>query len=448
MTRRRDIGGLGRLFCFFLLGIAGCAQEAPDPSTWPMRPLVYTENPDLTPEAAAVNEERLSRELVQSRTSRGKQVTPTKLPEIDSPETLGRTIVEALFSRDERLWDHVFVPVQDYAALVHMELAPSQAFVDGLQAKSRNLWDVFEPPSPSEARPGGWRGLFEFVAFDPGDPRRLDGKPASKDEDIAQYWNGKLTMRYVPSELRFELPVLKVLKIQGEPSRYYLGSPIGSDPLLHVLVSSGVHLKPELMRPEEYPYPLQVGSFWRYVRFPEGHEDDVVNPEEMATAVVVEVVSVDRFDTLRLIRLRRSYNDSQLTKTDEWWVASPRRIYICDGGCRRNIENLSWILRYFSSQAPIYTFPLKSGATWGAGGYDNNPTFQVALGEPIDLPGGVFPSTLVLTGQGALGAWDSVIAYPQSRIFVWGKGLIQRRLQTPKGVIIESLSEYRLMPSN
>ncbi len=449
-NRFQILRGLGRLF--FVLWLSGCSDVSPEPSQWPMRPLVYTENPDLTPESAAVNEGRLTRALLRGAKGAGwgaMQAKPADLPELDSLNALGRATFDALVKHDETLWDHVFVPVEAYAALVHMDAGPAQVFVDGIQGRSRSLWDVFEPPSLSEARPDGWAGLFEFVEFVPGDGRKLDGKSANSDDEIAQYWNGRLTIRYLPGDTTFDLPVAKILRVDGEKNYYYLGSPIQVDSRLKVLIASGMHLKPELMRSDEYPYPLQVGSFWRYSRYPQGHEDDVVDPQVMATAVVVEVVSVDRFDTLRLIRLRRSYNDTSLTKADEWWVATPRRIYVCDRGCRGHVQETSWMLAYFAAQAPIYAFPLQADQRWGAGGYTSaSPVFTTRAGQAMDLPGGVFPSTIEVRGQGALGAWDGHLALPQSRVFVWGKGLVQRRLDSPNGVIIESLNEFRLMPSN
>lgn len=445
----KHLGGLGRLFVFLIL--AGCSEPPSESSTWPMRPLVYTENPDLTPEAAEVNEDRLMRQLLSgAESSRWGTMpsAPTDLPVLDSPEALGRTLVTALLTRNQALWEHSFVPAADYAELVRMEEKPAQAFVDGLVAKSRGVWELFADPVASEARPEGWSGLLEFVELMPGDPRKLDGKPATQPEETAQYWNGKLLVRHRPSNTVFELPVSKVLKISGmDGDRYHLGAPAAMDARLRVLVGAGIHLKTELMRPEEYPYPMQVGSFWRYSRFPEGRENDVLDPMEMATTVVVEVVSVDRYDTVRLVRLRRSYNDATLTKADEWWVTTPRRIYVCDRSCRQNVDNLGWLLTYFSGQAPIYVFPLQPGQAWGAGGYEGT-TFRVQGGDAMELPGGVFRATTRIDGQGALGAWDGNLAHPQERVFSWGKGLVQRRLKTPGGVIVESLSEYRLMPSD
>ena len=449
-TRFQILRGLGRLF--FVLWLSGCSDVGPEPNQWPMRPLVYTENPDLTPESAAVNEGRLTRDLLRGARGAGwgaMQTKPADLPELDSLNALGRATFDALVKHDETLWDHVFVPVEAYAEMVHMDAGPAQVFVDGIQGRSRSLWDVFEPPNLSEARPNGWAGLFEFVEFVPGDGRRLDGKSANSDDEIAQYWNGRLTLRYVPGDTTFDLSVAKILRVAGEKDHYYLGSPIQVDSRLKVLIASGMHLKPELMRSGEYPYPLQVGSFWRYSRYPQGHEDDVVDPQVMATAVVVEVVSVDRYDTVRLIRPRLSYNETSLTKADEWWVATPRRIYVCDRGCRGHVQETSWMLAYFAAQAPIYAFPLQADQRWGAGGYNSgSPVFTTRAGQAMDLPGGVFPSTIEIRGQGALGAWDDHLALPQSRVFVWGKGLVQRRLDTPNGVIIESLNEFRLMPSN
>lgn len=447
----QHLGGLGRLFVF--LTLVGCSEAPSEPTTWPMRPLVYTENPDLTPESAEVDEARLMRRLL-SGAEGSKWGTmppvPTDLPVLNTPEALGRTMTMALLTRNQTLWEHTFVPAADYAELIRMEEKPAQAFVDGLVAKSRGIWDLFEVPVASEARPEGWPSLFEFVELLPGDPRKLDGKPATKPEETAQYWNGKLTLRYIPGNTTFELPISKILKVVGQDGdRFYLGAPALADTRLRVLIGAGVHLKPELMRPEEFPYPMQVGSFWRYSRFPEGRENDVLDPAMMATAVVVEVVSVDRFDTVRLVRLRRSYNDANLTKVDEWWVTTPRRIYICDRGCRQNVENLGWLLNYFSGQAPIYVFPLQPDESWGAGGYrGQTSTFKTSVGAAMELPGGVFRTTMRIEGQGALGVWDTTLSYPQERVFSWGKGLVQRRLKTPDGVIVESLSEYRLMPSN
>lgn len=446
----RQLGGFGRLFVFLgSVAVSACEEPASAPASWPMRPLVYTENPDQTPEAAQIQEERLTRGLLQHVGPSSTPQAPASVPALTDLDTLGRVLAQGLLRREHAVWEHAFVPADAYADLVHVELAPAQAFVDGLIARSTGTWELFEPPIASEARQGGWGALFEFVRVEPGDPRKVDGKPATRPDEIAQYWNGRVVLRYIPANTEFALTTPKILRVTtADGERFYLGAPVAPDARLRVLIHAGLHLKLELLRPEEYPFPLQVGSYWRFSRYPEGRQDDVLDPNEMASTVVEEVVAIDRFDALRLVRVRRSYNDANLTKSDAWWAVTAKRIYACDNACRRNIGDLGWMMEYFAVQVPLFVFPLKPGMQWGAGGLTSKPVFDVAAGESLELPGGVFRSTLQIAGQGPTGMWDAQLAHPQVRTFAFGKGVIHRAVQTPKGVIIESLSDYRLMPSN
>ncbi|QDG51805.1 hypothetical protein FIV42_13955 [Persicimonas caeni] len=498
------------LLLILLLALPACS-DAQDPSpsnASPLQPLIYTERPDLSPEAAAVRERRLMRHLLDGSNASGnwgslEKRSQTRRQPMSTAEALGQAMFTALVERDEDLWDSVFVAPADYAGMVHLELDRSRKFVDDIQGKSGEVWRSFEVGRASEAPEGGFAGLLEFHSLELGEGRTLDGPIAEEGEPIAQHWGNVLRLRLKGSDVIFELRVPKILRIahpRHHPNQPGLGvaSAVQMSSQLEVYLRAGLHLKPQLLETREYPYPLAVGNFWRYRRSlqdaakaAEAGPDSIkqaptqqdptkqapseqapseqapseqASPEDAnpalsasglrATETLLEVTSVDRYGSWRLVTLRRSYNDEKLTTIDQHWLVLPRRIYRCSSVCRVHADDLGWLLSYLDRQTPLFRFPMRLDEGWGEGGQsgEDDEVFQVA-GDWHDIlvPAGSYANTVAIEGTGPLEAIDRYYrGRGQTRYFSHGRGVVQRVIHAStdgdQPAVVEKLIESRIMP--
>jgi len=417
-------GGASRLL-FFLGLVGGC--EVPFRSEPPLRPLVYTENPDITPEGVAIRESRLLRKLASGSTD-GRwgdiQVQEIEFPPLETPEAFGQALANALLQRSRNHWEFLFVQPEEYSGMVHMPIDRSRAWVDDLQAQSQDLWQRFEPPAVSDSRPGGWAAVFEFHAIVTGEGRSVDGKLAKTPEDIAQYWNVLLKLKFLPRDAIVDIRLPKVLVIRNEFGVVHrLAAAPASEALLNTLFDAGLHLRPELLSPNEYPYPLRVGAFWRYRRESANQADQIV---------LQEVVAVDHLNGVLLAQIRESLSGQDTTSRDTFWALTPTRIFPCDASCRRNLEDTSWTLRYFHNTTPEFRFPLRS-EEWGS--FQGAPAHQVRPAGEVDVPGGLFPQTFEIIRRGSCTITER---------FVWRKGVVTREKSCSGSSEKDILLEYRL----
>lgn len=515
-TRSKISGLLGAGFWgpgVLVLGLSGCSVSDPgEPARdqQPLQPLIYTEFPNVTPEASAVRERRLMRQLTEGAVGGGQwgnlETGPTQaLAPIESGEALGKAIFKALLEQDEELWEHVFVRPQAYSGLVHVDLEAAREFVDNLQGKSVGTWSMFGVEESSETSHGGLGRLLTLEGFRLGEGRTINGPLAKDNESVVQYWGNALLLRFKNSDVIFELLIPKILRVPdpARPGEYILavGSEIRGDHRLQVMLEMGLHLKAELMRSREYPYPLKVGNFWRYRRYNSavgagavlnpldvppplveigsggsdeanknpkiGGEDEDPGAIEVsggaldASEVLVEVLSVDRYETIRLVKLLRTYNDQRLSRFVEHWLLTPRHIYQCNRACQNNIGNVGWLLGYLEQQTPIYRFPLTPGGAWKRGGvvleHDKQGVFRVDdAWHSLETGAGSFTATVAIDGTGSLGLNDPHLRRSeQRRYFAVGKGVVKRVLKSPNSVgnsgnstneIIEELVEVRIIP--
>lgn len=424
-----------------LLVSTGCDGTDSAEHTPPLRPLAYTEHPDITPEAAAVRERRLLRRLNAGAASGWGtlEVDSEARPANVTPEQLGKNLTDALLKQDAPLWDHIFVSPVDYANLVHVDLDSAKTFVDEIQGASQPVWSAFAPPLESEMVEGGLAVVFEFARVELGSGRGLDGKTAEGDE-IQQYWNSTLVWRFRPQpevEVAFSIP--KMVKTAGKSGvTWSLASKIKVGSTLKMLLEAGLHLKPELLRNDEYPYPLKVGNFWRYRR---SYADAEGTPK--ASEGLLEVLAIDLHGPLRVVTLRRSLNDENLTKQELKWVLTPRRIYECGRQCRRDLPALQKLLPLFAKQRPYLKFPIQADD-----GVDGP--------SELDTPAGHFSNLITLKmGEGRAYACpteevpDQVCTVdPPSHTFSPGRGTIARRVMETgtRNWVSETLVDYRLVP--
>jgi hypothetical protein len=458
-------------------GMWGCSseektQEQQAPEDRPLKPLVYTEDPDHSPEAAAARERRLRRQLQTGaagdagRWGAMKEPEGASLPTLRSPDALGQALFDALIAHDEQLWDHVFVRATDYAALVNLSLDNARNFVDTQQGKAAATRRRLEVENPSEAPPEGLTSVFEFEGLALGKGRTVDGPIADEDERVAQHWDNTLTLGLAGHDATFEIRIPKIIRTGDTPGggdagpdaaappdlRLGVASSMHLGPRLEVFLKAGMHLKPTLLDSSDYPFPLEVGNYWRYERRPasDAEADAKKAPDSPAqstlpaTTVTTSVESVDRYDSRRLVRLRSEYNDANLHQVDRHWLVTPRRIWSCPRPCRRHIDDLDWLLSYLGRQTPLMQFPLELGTGWPEG----TPAFTVGTNwHEVETPAGSFFGSISIDGVGPL---DDHVPFGRvhrlTRYFARGIGVVKREVQLRGTRVVETLADYRIMP--
>lgn len=456
-----------RLLPITLLALSACTGEPRAKATPPLQPLIYTELPNLTPEAASVRERRLMRSLLEGASSQGSSWGRLKrrtLPATRDAESLGRSLFDALVSRDEALWEHAFVDPEHYSKMVHVRLEEARRFVDELLGKVQPTWNLLEIEHASQSPEGGLRSLLTYQGLELGQGRTVQGKLAKKHERVEQHWGNVLRVGW--RDVVFEIHVPKILRITNQDGSTTLSvaSALRVDPKLQTFIAAGLHLKPELLRSREYPYPMAVGNFWRYRRTQPNKivaSDPLLDPVTQTpdtSEVLLEVLSVERYESMRLIKLRREYNDQELTKQERHWLLTPRRVYACRRECVRKISDWSWLLTHLQTQTPLFQWPLEPGDAWGP---DHIPRrrrgavqrFKVAQSTAnLEIQGGVFPNVFTLQSERGVRRTDPFLVRPHVTVdFVVGRGVVRRTLtgKTPSGeaqTVVEELLESRIMP--
>ena len=452
-------------------------EEASSPvEARPLRPLIYTELPDLTPQAAAVRERRIMRELLHgastSNGSWGALGESAEQPDLHDAEAFGRALTRALLDQDEALWDHLFISPASYARAVHVDLERARDFVDELQAASLKAWSLFHVSRLSEAPEGGLASLIEFRSMTLGQGRTLQGELAREDEPVAQHWGNVLTLGLRHhEEVIFEVRLPKILRVPGSPqgasSTLALAAALEPSRRLETFITMGMHLKPELLRSQEYPFPLAVGNFWRYRRYPRDEapgEGEQADPMEVALLgeeeqrldrgpgeTLLEIVSVERYEGIRLVTYRLSYDDQELSSKTGHWLVAARAIYDCARACVRHIEDLPWLLDTLNRDVPLYVFPISGQQSWGSSA--SGLSAQVArASEQVEVPAGKYNGVYLIELRGERVMRDPFLTISQlRRAFVPGQGVIRQELRGVSASgeprwIIEELIEARIMP--
>ena len=464
------------IVCF--ASLIGCAVDEAsdeDQAPRPLAPLIYTELPELTPAAAAVRERRLMRELVdpsmavpEGRAGRRVTIRPAH-----DARALGQLVYDSLIQRDEAAWASTFISAPEYADLVHVEPAQALAVVDELQADSLDVWRTFSLTRASEAPQGGLGALFELRGLELGQGRGMDGKLVDGDkegaEPVVQYWGNTLTLglREAP-EITFVIQLPKIVHA-GTIRRLVMAAPATIDASLSMFVDAGLHLKPELLRSQEYPYPLAVGNFWRYRRYsPDGKGKTALRDNAMgmiedaesfaaseADEVILEILSVERYHSVRLVRYRRSYNDAELTKREGYWLMTPRALFSCSRLCVRHVGSIDRLVSQLGGAIPLYRFPLRAHDGWGrarGGRASSTPQRVASTPREIEVPAGTFIRALDVHSKAPAPMSDPFVE-PRSmtRSFAPGQGVVRREIQGrdratgEERVIVEELLEARII---
>lgn len=447
--------------CLIILS-SGCERKLSD-APFPLRPLVYTE-------AASDEDEKAAAAALSDR--------------FRSPDDLGLGLHRALLTHDRALFEDTFASPEEWAKAVgSTDIAKVSLTVKQTVEGSEDAWLLFTPAHPSEAPIGGLSSRLQLLSFDLGKGYDLRGKPAASGQE-QQFYSNRLRLQLRGTDKIFSIPIPKI--ILTENGWKIAKEPIGVDPALRTYLEAGMHLKPELLQTDHYPYPFAVGNFWKYRVHETGTietADTAANkaakaaaknpPPEKKTDVLivrttdeltaataaasassgtstvpeltmrVAVTSVETFNEFGywLATLEQTYNDPDRPPVITRYLATPRRIYRCNNECQKKIHNVSFILTYIAKQTPLFVFPLPEGEGWGEAGQKTNnrqSAYTVEEGFQIaQVPAGDFNKARIIVQNNAQGR--------ESRYFVAGTGVVLRKFRAGAGEVVEELIHHRLM---
>ncbi len=395
----------------------------------PLRPLVYTElPPSETPEEAP---------------------SAPKVVNI-SPEDLGYSLFHALVDHNRSAYESMFVSGEALQTLIHMKADPAAAESARILKASELLWTLFSPVLDAEEPLGSLSGKLKLAEFRVGKGRNLAGKVATpEDDEIVQHWGNELRIELTSSEKVF---VIRVPKIVKTALGWRIAQPIEMDPTLRIYLETGMYLKGDLITSEHYPFPLEVGNFWKYrVDQPERVKPTLESDEENAkqpkeTTVTEMITSITRHNGYWIVAFEETTVDPGSTILDGAeikkysWLVTPRMIFPCMRDCRNNADNINYLLGYISRQTPLFVFPLEVGNRWTtAGRRENYNRYEVKrkLDETLVTPSGSFTTVLDIFG--------SIEEGRENRLFTPGIGVVQRTVRSGVGQKTEVLIKYRLI---
>lgn len=409
-------------FCSF-----GCERELTDRDP-PLRPLIYTE---LPPTAE----------------------TPIEAPVPNiiniSPEDLGYTLFHALVDHDRPSYESIFVSPEALTDLIHMKQDAAETESRRILSASEILWTLFSPELKSEEPLGQLSTRLKLSEFRIGKGRTLAGKVAlPEQDDVVQHWGNELRIELIDTGKVF---VIRIPKIVRTRLGWRIAQPIEMDPTLRTYLETGMHLKSDLMMSEHYPFPLEVGNYWKY-RVEHPYHMVAVTPEATDSTVALETTVTDMItDIIRregfwIVTLERTTTTPEKTLIDGaetqryGWLVTPKMIFSCTRDCRNNADNISYLLGYIARQTPLFVFPLEVGEKWNTGGRRatyNRYEVKARLEEPLVTPCGSF--------TGVYDIFGSIESGRENRFFSQGIGIVQRTVHSGIGQTREILIKYRII---
>ena len=415
-------------FLVFLSLSVGCERQLSDREP-PLRPLVYTELPPM-PEQA--------------------EVLPLPNMVNISPEDLGYTLFHALVDHDRSSYESMFISPEALTDLIHLKHDAAVSESRRILSASEVLWTLFAPELKAEEPLGMLSTRLKLNAFRLGKGRTLSGKIALPDQDeVVQHWGNEFRIELVDTEKVF---VIRIPKIVRTRLGWRIAQPVEIDPSLRTYLETGMHLKSELMMSEHYPFPMEVGNYWKYLveqpyRQPVQTEESADATHEPAVTTVTDMITeIIRREGFWLVSFERTTTVPEKTLTDGpqthryTWLVTPKMIFSCTRDCRNHVDNISYILGYIARQAPLFVFPLEPGAKWSTGGRRstyNRYEVKARLEDPIDTPCGSFKGVYDILG--------SIETGRENRFFSPGIGIVSRTIRSGIGQTREILIKYRII---
>jgi len=405
------------LACF----VCGCERSVSDGPP-PLRPLVYTE----LPPAAEVEVEAAVEKMINI-----------------APEDLGYALFHALVDHDRAGYESMFISGEGLSLLIRMNREAAQRESGRILGESEILWTLFAPALKAEEPIGGLSARLRLLEFRVGKGRNLAGKIAIPgQDDVVQHWGNELRIELIGTDKIFVIRVPKIVKTGGG---WRIAEVVSLDNTLRMYLEAGMHLKTDLLTSEHYPFPLEVGNYWKY-RIEDGSLEEpepLPHSESTVTHMISEIIHREGY---WIVTFERTYVDGTKSLTEGAEVrrysllVTPRMVYPCARDCRNQVDSIGYLLGYISRQTPVFVFPLEVGRKWNeAGRKANYNRYEVRARheERIVVPSGAF--------GGAYEIFGSIEEGRESRYFVPGTGTIMRVVRSGVGQKREVLIRYRLI---
>jgi hypothetical protein len=414
----------------------------------PLRPLLYTEVTSRVEGGIPGFDEWLApnHDPLAWPAEASSGVLPTHVSVVTEPrsaEELMLAVFDALLSEDNGQLDSLVFTSEGYMAAARTSETDAEATIAELEAGVRALFEQFESPSESQARPDGLRGLMEAGQITVGRGRNLDGSSTTPEQIPVMHWNSEMVMRLRDTDVEFVLRFPKVLV--GTDGVWRLAAAPSVDGRFQAFRALGMDLKPEMMSAEHSPFPLSVGNYWHYRTIrPLSSQPQETNGRtangSANSGYRDEVIQTDDHSGYRLVRLRRLFDDPNRPSQVFAWLVTPLRIYACSRDCQRSIDDTGWILTYAQNQVPLLVLPALPGEAWGTGGNDTeHNVWRIAPErQEIVVPSGTFSDAVELS--------RSVAGGQQFVYFAAGVGFVMRRNNAGLQTEDEELIDYRIMP--
>lgn len=418
----------------------------------PLRPLVYTESPHGQ-----------SRPLIPGYEEWAGDVDPTAFPldteptvdftfppartrDLTTPEGLASALFQALESLDQSELDELLISAEDYAQIAHTGSDTAASHAAELRAQTGELMQSFRGELLSEQREGGLGSMLVFESASEGSYRLVTGARATVPEEAIMVWGAELRMRRTDSDLVFRIRIPKLLKLPSGEWRIAEVPELGGR--LEMFLAMGFHLSPVLLAFEHYPLPLHTANYWTYQvrsipRLSPSEMGDVGHEADETLDRYRDVVlSRQEYDGYALVRLRREYLSDQ-ERRDETvsYLLTARRMFLCNRDCRRNVENIDWLLSHFSNAVtPELVFPLLPNMSWRRGGRpDLDGDYRTwSEYESSNVPAGHFDRTVRVMNSARSGRTHRFLAS--------GIGVVLVRIDGATDTVFHELVDYRIIP--
>ena len=447
--------------------LLGCPRDDQGRGEPPLRPLVYTESPSGGQMQPILGYEMWMGESDPTR-------YPDEPPVLDSdgtvgsgfpsqndtstPDALARVLFTGLVLQQEELVLDLVMTPQQYADVARTSYANAADLINAVRSQTADVYLTFRGEVLSEQRLGGLGALLEIESVRAGSGRLVTGEVADDEQVPAMVLGTELRMRLRDTEQVFRLRLPKLLLNAHGQWRLAEAPEIGG--MLSLFIDMGFHLSPSLLEFEHHPLPYFSGNYWTYRirREPrdlsdEANEDDNTSSNDSAVDEELEpdqeeelptfredVLSRDDYDGYALVRIRRSYDDLSHGEENVYYLLTARRLYYCERECRRNIEDVSWLLAHLSRRTPELVFPLRPGIGWRTGGrYDSDGEYQTrSRFELADVPAGFFEQAVCVS--------QSIVEGHEHRFFVRGLGIVLTRIDGGVETTYYELVDYRSIP--
>lgn len=374
------------------------------------------------------------------------------------PVALGRAIFDALTRQDAEVFDRLLVTSEDLQDLQKVKAETGDATAANLRRGAMQAFKVFAPGVSSMELDGGLGPHVRFDSVRLGRGLTLRGRKVRDPSDAQQYWDSVLLFRFAPpGDARDTADPIKGTR--AEPMLFAMTLPhllktasggwkLARIPKFSIdfrtFLKAGMHLKPELMRPEHHPMPLSVGNYWRYrVRRPDRGLTDVFGVTDLAKEEIrVEVTDVRRYPGYRVASLRRTHSvtPEETSSTRFHYLVTPRFVFRCTSYCRSKANSPEYVLAYIRDNTPALIFPLEPGMGWERGGELTRNDSRYETLEKLhtaQVPAGEFRDTVVIETQ--------IRAGIDARYFKPGLGYVKRDWRGNTGSRFEELVRYRIL---